>query len=306
MKPNPNPQVTIVLLNFNNFELTAACLRSLSSLENKNCEILVVDNASSDNEAQKLAQQFPSVRVLPQEKNLGFAGGCNVALREALSRSSEYVLLLNNDTFVAPDFLTEMLNCIALDPRIAAVSPKIFFAARPEVLWYAGADFNLLTGRVVTHGYKHADGAEFDLPRDISQATGCAMLIRGTALSEVGLLDENFWAYVEDLDLSMRLQARGYRIVYAPKARVWHWDGATVIKAAGSGSQALRQYLSTRNMLFLARKHLRWWQMPPFLLGFLFSHVGFYSGLRIWRRDFRAFAAIYRGIAHGLWRAVKP
>ncbi len=303
---NSNLQVTIVLLNFNNFELTAACLRSLSALEHKIFEVLVVDNASSDSEAARLAQEFPSATVLPQKKNLGFAGGCNVALREALNRSSEYVLLLNNDTFVAPDCLTEMLHCIELDARIGAVSPKIFFAARPDRLWYAGADFNPWTGRVITHGYKHADEAEFNLPRDITQATGCAMLIRGTALSEVGLLDENFWAYVEDLDLSMRLQARGYRIVYAPKAHVWHWDGATVIKAAGSGSQALRQYLSTRNMLFLARKHLHWWQMPPFLLGFLFSHVGFYSGLRIWRRDFRAFAAIYKGIGHGLWRAVKP
>jgi GT2 family glycosyltransferase len=305
MKHNSNPQVTIVLLNFNNFELTAACLRSLSALEQEKFETLVVDNASSNDEAARLTQEFSAVTVLPQKTNLGFAGGCNIGMRHALAAGSEFVLLLNNDTYVAPDFLAEMLNCIQLDRKIGAVSPKIFFAAKPDRLWFAGADFNPLTGRVVTHGYKHSDEPEFNFPRDITQATGCAMLIRSSALSEVGLLDENFWAYVEDLDLSMRLHAHGYRIVYAPKARVWHWDGATVVKSAGSGSQALRQYLSTRNMLFLARKHLYWWQMPSFLLGFLFLHVGFYSGLRIWRRDFRAFAAVYKGIGHGLWRAVK-
>jgi hypothetical protein len=126
------------------------------------------------------------------------------------------------------------------------------------------------------------------------------MLLRCSALRDVGLLDENFWAYVEDLDLSVRLRRQGYRLVYAPLARVWHWDGATAVKSLGSGSQEVRQYLSTRNMLFLARKHLRWWQAPSFAAGFFITHVAFYAALRLWRRDFRAFAAIFKGLRHGL------
>jgi hypothetical protein len=193
-----------------------------------------------------------------------------------------------------------MLSAIQADPRIAAVCPKIYFAQSPKLLWYAGADFSLWTSRVITRGWKQPDGPAFDTAQEISQATGCAMLLRCSALREVGLLDENFWAYVEDLDLSVRLKRQGYRLVYAPRARVWHWDGATTVKSLGSGSQEFRQYLSTRNMLFLARKHIHWWQAPTFALGFLLTHVAFYSALRLGRRDFRAFFALLKGLRDGL------
>ncbi|MDP9339395.1 MAG: glycosyltransferase family 2 protein [Acidobacteriota bacterium] len=290
---------TVIVLNYNGEQLLPACLDSLARQTGMPAETIVVDNASTDGSATLVSENYPWARFLALDQNYGFSAANNVALREALASGSEYALLLNNDTYVAADCVSQMVAVMQTDPRIAAVCPKIYFAENPNVLWYAGANFNIWTGRVATRGWKQFDDGTFDDATEISQATGCAMLLRCAALRDVGLFDEKFWAYVEDLDLSVRLRRKGYRLSYAPSARVWHWDGATV-KSLGSGSQEFRQYLSTRNLLFLARKHIRWWQIPTFFAGFLLTHVVFYSAVRLWRRDFRAFLAIYKGISHGL------
>ena len=300
MNSKPTTKITVVLLNWNSHKMTAECIRSLLAMDGADFEILVVDNGSTDGSVEMLQQEFLQITVLPQERNLGFAAGCNVGIRHALANDAEHVLLLNNDTLVAPDFLREMLAAIQGDPRIGAVCPKIYFADQPDRLWYAGADFSLWAGTAKHRGWKEVDHGQFDRHEEITQATGCAMLVRHSALRDVGLLDEQFWAYVEDLDWSLRFLERGYRLAFAPKARVWHCCGATAVKSMGAGSAAIRQFFSTRNMVFLARKHLRWWQMPTYTFGFMFNHIVLYTALRLWRRDFRALSAIYRGLSQGL------
>ena len=295
-----NARTAVIILNWNNHQMTSDCIRSLLAMDTKSYEVVVVDNGSSDGSAQRLAREFPQITVLPQERNLGFAAGCNVGMRQALAHDAEYVLLLNNDTFVAPDFIREMLAAIESDPRIGAVCPKIYFADHPDLLWYAGADFGLWTGRFKIRGWRQIDRGQFDHNQEITQATGCAMLVRCSALHDVGLLDEQFWAYAEDLDWSLRSLQRGYRLMLAPKARIWHHDGATSVKLMGLRSQAIRQFFSARNMVFVARKHVHWWQMPTHAVGFMISHIAFYTALRLWRRDFRALSAIYKGVSHGL------
>jgi GT2 family glycosyltransferase len=300
MNSKPTSITTVVVLNWNSHEMTAECIRSLLAMDSADFEILVVDNGSTDGSVELLPQEFPQITVLPQERNLGFAAGCNVGMRHALANGAEYVLLLNNDTFVAPDFIREMLAAIQGDPGIGAVCPKIYFADQPDLLWYAGADFSLWTGTAKHRGWKEIDRGQFDRHEEITQATGCAMLVRRSALRDVGLLDEQFWAYVEDVDWSVRFLKQGYRLTFAPKARLWHCCGATAVKSMGAGRQALRQFLSTRNMIFLARKHVRWWQMPTYAIGLLVGHIALYTALRLWRRDFRALFAIYRGLHQGL------
>jgi GT2 family glycosyltransferase len=290
---------TVIVLNFNGAHLLPACLDSLAQ-QDIPIETVVIDNASTDGSADLVAQKYPQVRFITLEKNSGFSIANNVAMRDALSRGSNYVLLLNNDTFAAPDFVSQMLSVSEGDLSIAVVSPKIFFAHKPEELWYAGGDFSLWTSATGHRGWKQVDRGQFDQLHDVTQATGCAMLVRSSAIREVGLLDEQFWIYAEDLDWSVRFLKKGYRIAFAPKARLWHLDGATNVKSLGSGSQAVRQFLSTRNMVFVMRKHARWWQLPTFVLGFMWHHVAFYTALRIWRHDFRALWAIYRGVAAGL------
>jgi GT2 family glycosyltransferase len=294
------PRIAIIIPNWNGREITAECIRSLLAMDSSRFEILIVDNGSTDGSVEILRKEFPVITVLPQSRNLGFAGGCNVGICHALSQDMDYLLLLNNDTFVAADFVREMLKVMQSDPRIGAVCPKIYFVDRPRRLWYAGGDFSLWTGTPKHRGWKAIDTGQFDHLQEITQATGCAMLVRCRALLEVGLLDEQFWAYVEDLEWSVRFRQKGYRLAFAPKACMWHHDGATAVGTLGSGSQSVRQFLSTRNMIFLARKHLNWWQVPSYALGFLINHIAFYTALRLWRRDFKALFAIYKGLSQGL------
>ena len=290
----------VIILNWNSHRMTSECISSLLAMDAANFEILLVDNGSTDGSAHMLPQEFPQITLLSQDTNLGFAAGCNVGVRYALAKGAEYVLLLNNDTFVAPEFLSEMVAVIETDPSIAAVCPKIYFADPPDRLWYAGADFSLWTGTVRHRGWKEIDRGQFDNCQEMTRATGCAMLVRCSALRDVGLLDEQFWAYAEDLDWSLRFLKLGYRLMYAPKARLWHYDGATSVKSMSRGSEAMRQFLGTRNMVFVARKHLRWWHVPTYLFTFVFNHIAFYTALRLWRRDFRALFALYRGLSQGL------
>jgi hypothetical protein len=294
-----SPRVAVVILNWNSCQMTSDCIRSVLAMDSQSHEIVVVDNGSTDGSAQSLKREFPQITVLPQDRNLGFVAGCNVGIRHAVARDMEYILLLNNDTYVAPDFIREMLSRMENDARIAVVCPKIYFADHPNLLWYAGGDFSLWTGMTKHRGWKEIDLGQFDHRQEITQATGCAMLVRGKALSEVGLLDERFWAYAEDLDWSLRFLKKGYRLAFAPKAHIWHYDGATSVKSMGSGSQAIRQFFSTRNLVFVARKHLSWWEIPTYALGFMFNHIAFYTALRLWRRDFRALLAIYAGLNQG-------
>lgn len=289
-----------IVLTCNGRELLRACLQSLAQQTFTDFETMVVDNGSTDGSLEMLAREFPAVRVIALPENLGFSIANNVALRDALDRGFEFVMLLNNDTIVDRSAVGEMLGAIAVDGKIAAVCPKIYFAAQPDFFWYAGADFSLWTARLIQRGWKQKDVGQFDHRLDVSVATGCAVLLRASALRDVGLLDETLWAYLEDVEWSIRFLRHGYSLRLAPKARVWHNDGATWVQVLGGGSQVKRQFLSTRNMLLMGKKHARWWQIPTYLLGFIFYHVLFYSALRIVRRDYRALWAIYRGIGSSL------
>lgn len=291
---------TIIVLNFNGKHLLPACLDSLAEQTAANLHTIVVDNASTDGSAELVSEKYPWVQFLPLDKNCGFSIANNVAMREALTSGSDFVLLLNNDTFAAPDFVAQMMAVMQEDSRIAVVCPKIYFAHQPDLLWYAGGEYNLWTSATRHRGWMETDHGQFDHLDTFTQATGCAMLVRASAIAEIGLLDERFWIYAEDLDWSLRFLKQGYKLAFAAKARLWHIDGATNVKILSKGSEERRQFLSTRNMVFVARKHLRWWQMPSHVLGFSIFHVAFYTALRLWQRDFKALRAVYRGLGEGM------
>lgn len=295
----------VIVLNCNGRELLRDCLQSLRQqtpadfgnvIETVAIETMVIDNGSSDGSLEMLAAEFPALRVIALGENRGFSVANNVAIRDALARGCEFVMLLNNDTIVDPAALGELLRVIAADEKIAAVCPKIYFAAQPDTFWYAGADFSLTTARIVQRGWRQKDSGQFDHRQQVSVATGCAVLLRSSALQGAGLLDESLWAYLEDVEWSVRFLRCGYSLRLAPEARVWHHDGATWVGMLGGGSQAKRQYFSTRNLILIGWKHARWWQMPTYILGVLWNELAFYSALRIWRRDFPALWAIYRGV----------
>src|ERR1041385_1636497 len=134
------PRVSIVILNWNSDQVTLDCLLSLQKIDYPNFEMVVVDNGSVDGSPAKLLEKVPEIRLIQNPTNLGFAGGCNVGMRDALHRGTDYILLLNNDTIVAPDFLSQLVRIAESDEKIGAASPKVLFFDHPDRLNYAGGD----------------------------------------------------------------------------------------------------------------------------------------------------------------------
>ncbi len=216
-------QVTIVVLNWNRKEETLACVESLMSAELGGARILVVDNGSRDGSVEALRARFPDLPLIALAENRGYAGGNNVGLGAALRGGAQAVLLLNNDTRVAPDFLQPLVDAMNQSPEAAAVTSAILRFDRPEMLDIAFSQVRFHERHVVQlQGVNALVGEGFDRRREVEIAVGCAMLIRAEALRRVGLFDEAYFAYHEDVDWCLRARQAGYHHFFEPYSRVFH------------------------------------------------------------------------------------
>ena len=242
-------KVTIVVVNWNGLADTTECLESLQGIAYPNYEAIVVDNGSSGDDAQLLQERFgDSIRLIVSPENLGFAGGANLAIREALAGDADCVLLLNNDVTVDPEFLDGLVEAAERLPRAAAVCPKIYFHDESTVICSTGGRVNPWAGtaRQVVRGEQ--DRGQYEEIAERDYADGACMLIRREALERVGLLDEEYFAYWEETDWCARAAEAGYECYYVPDARVWH-------KTARSQTpDAEYYYLFRRNALLFLRK----------------------------------------------------
>jgi GT2 family glycosyltransferase len=245
-------RVAIIVLTYNGLQDTRECLRSLQNLQDTPPTIYVVDNGSTDGTAEMIAREFQnSVVVIRNEKNLLYAGGNNVGIRRALQDNHEFILLLNNDTTVAPDFLTQLLRANEANPN-AILVPKIYYASQPDRLWYAGGIANLARGRFMHRGIRERDMGQYDKLEPTDWATGCALFVPRSIFDKIGLLDENLGLYNEDVDFCLRAKSSNFSICYVPAAKVWHKISAAM---GGNLSRAklVRKWHSLRILL---RKHL--------------------------------------------------
>jgi GT2 family glycosyltransferase len=291
------PKVAIVVLNRNGLQDTRECLRSLDRLDYPDFEVILVDNASTDGSVANCRQEFPAVRVVESNLNLGFAGGNNLGIQRALSGRASYVLLLNNDTIVDPALLTQLVTIGESDPEIGILGPKIFYASDPRRIWYAGGEVIRRFGICRHAGLKRLDGEKFSRISDTGFVTGCTMMIKSSVFRKVGVLDPKFFMYWEDADFCMRARAAQFRCVFVPAAHVWH----KVSRSAGVDSP-FTIFLSTRNHLTwisryvpypyrglalgvaLARKLMRW---PALAIRDRASAAAVFEGiLAFFRRDF--------------------
>jgi GT2 family glycosyltransferase len=252
MEDQYSPKVSIVLLNLNGYQDTRDCLISLQQVRYPNFRAIVVDNGSSDDSFQRLQKEFPEAHLIRSEENLGFCGGNNLGIESALENRADYVLLLNNDTVVDPDFLNELVQTGESDRRIGILGPKIFYYSEPKRIWYAGGYVKYGSGACRHFGQDHMDeGGKFDSLVDTEFVTGCAMMIKSELLREIGILDEKLFIYWEDSDYCMRAKAAGNRLVFVPTAVVWH----KVSRTCGAASP-FTLYLTTRNQLLWVSKHI--------------------------------------------------
>ena len=231
-------------------ELTLACIQSLEKCTYPDLEVIVVDQASKDHSVELLSAQCPQVKLIASPTNLGFTGGNNLGMRQA---TGDYYFLLNNDTEVAAGFLEPLIDALENDPRAGAASPLIRFFQDPNKIQYAGgpAAIDLLRGRNAWRGWMTNYPSVYDTVECTTAAHGAAFLIKRNVADEIGLLDDDFFIYFEELDWSLRIRKGGYHILFVPGAEVFHKESMTMPK-----EHPFRVRLMTRNRILLSRKHL--------------------------------------------------
>ncbi len=254
-------KVSIIIVNWNGQRYLAPCLESVLAQTYPDLEVVLVDNGSSDGSVELARARFPGVRLIENERNLGFATGNNQAIR---ATRSEFVATLNNDTRVEPGWLAALVTALESDPGVGMGASKMLFADQPGVINSAGIGLDrvgIAWDRLGGHPDDPADLA----PQPVFGACAGAALYRRGMLDQVGLFDEDFFMYLEDVDLAWRARLAGWRALYVPQARVYHHHSAT----AQEGSPFKRRLLG-RNKLWLVAKnypspHL-WLYLPLILL----------------------------------------
>jgi GT2 family glycosyltransferase len=247
------PAWQVIVLNWNGREDTLRCLDSLQRITRSDVRIICVDNGSTDGSVQAVRQQFPDVELIEAGANLGYAGGNNLGLRHAIESGARWMALVNNDATVAADVIEGFESAIAVRPRAGILAGKVYFADRPSTIWFAGQRVNTLLGYSGRpRGYGRRDGPRYGRVIDTGRAAGALMAISREAVSAAGLLDEDLFAYVEDVDWALRVRAAGYEVVLAPQARAWHRISASTGGEAGSTHTL---YYGVRNTIVVLERH---------------------------------------------------
>jgi GT2 family glycosyltransferase len=217
-----SPLVYIVVLTWNGKEDTLECLRSLQAVTYANFRILVIDNASADGTSEEVQKFLPNIEVMSNETNLRFAGGNNVGIRYAIGKNADYILLLNNDTVVEKEFLSELIATAECDPEIGMVGAKIYYHDDPTRIWFAGGMIEWWKGWISHVGLRQLDQGQFESVEETDYITGCCLLVKRQVIEKIGILDESYFMYGEDADWCIRAQRAGYKLTVQPKAKVWH------------------------------------------------------------------------------------
>jgi GT2 family glycosyltransferase len=245
------PLVAIVILTWNQRDLTLDCLASLAAMEYppERLQLIVVDNGSRDDTVAAIRARFSDVTVLENGDNLGFAEGNNVGIRYALQGTADYIMLLNNDTSVDRRMLNELLAPMLQFSDVGIVGPKMLYFDPSDVIWCAGNRIDWRSGASIRMQAEERDNENDREPRAADFITACAILLRRQVIEQIGLLDPRFFIYYEETDWCVRATRAGWRILYVPSARLWH----KVSAAMGTTSPATDYYMNRNVLLFLSR-----------------------------------------------------
>lgn len=266
LTPSNQPLVSIITINYDQPKVTAQLLESLQKITYSNVEVLVVDNNSPKHSVASIMPQFPDVTFIESATNLGFAGGNNLAIKEA---KGDYLLFINNDVEVAPDFLEPLVKCLQSDSSIGMASPKIKYFDAPTMLQYAGCtEINLITGQGHFIGHHQEDQLAFTQTQPTAYIHGAAMLVSRKVLEQTGLMDDDYFLYYEELDWCARAKRDGFGIWYVAESEVWHKESMSTGKES-----PLKVYFQTRNRLKFLQKNGQLWQQ---IIG-----IGFILGLAV-------------------------
>ncbi len=246
-----NIELSIITINYNGLKDTCELIDTLP-LEDESIEVIVVDNASKEDEATQIAQRYPQVKIIRSKENLGFAGGNNLGIQAA---HGKYLFFINNDTLLShqPSAISHLINRLESSPKIGAVCPKIKFSWGDNPIQYAGyTPLSSITMRNGAIGCGEQDNGQYDTAHPTPYAHGAAMMVKREVVEKAGLMPECFFLYYEELDWSMMIRRAGYDIWYEPACTIYHKESQTT----GQNSP-LRTYYITRNRLLFAKRNIK-------------------------------------------------
>lgn len=250
---DPGMKLSIVVLHYNGLEDTRKCLASLETVAGAETQVLVVDNASAEDPSQVLKQEFPWSHVVRNPRNGGWAGGNNTGIRWSLARGAELIVLLNNDTLVAPAITRRLAEAAQAHPNFGIIGPVINYIDEPDKVMTDGVVFNSSTGP----GFFHrkivpVQSAGSPPLTEVDIVNGCCMMVRAEVFRRIGLIDDRFFLIHEESDFCLRARRAGYRCGLIGETLVWH-KGSSSFKRTG---RAWQRYYDARNLYLLLRKHL--------------------------------------------------
>ena len=256
----------VVIPTYNRVDDLLDCLHSLIKTGINEDRVIVVDNHSQDDTAQKLASKFPEVNLIALEENFGAAKASNLGFEVALQKGAELVLRLDSDTVVDSEFCLRLLGKVGQYPDVGVFSPKIYFYEPSDEIWFAGANQHRWHfGATQDHRYEK-DAYNNSQVREIDYVWGAAMLIKREVLQKTGGFDTDFFIYYEEVDFCLRVKELGYKLLLIPDSYVWHKVGSAV-------NNARTAFHWNRSKILLFRKHAR----NRFHLVFLFTYSFFYT-----------------------------
>ncbi len=304
--------VSIITVNYNETATTCALLDSIRRQGYQNVEVLVVDNASRENPASIFKAGYPEVTFIRSEKNLGFAGGNNIALQAA---KGDYLFFVNNDAELEPGCIEGLLQLFENQPNAGIISPLICYFPEPEpqgtpipvhrspftvhrspfIIQYAGmTPVSPFTGRNRTLGERQADAGQFAAPALTAYAHGAAMMIPRKVLEEVGPMWDGFFLYYEELDWCERIRRAGFEIWVEPRARVWHKESLTLGKMGTT-----KTYYLTRNRIWFMRRNFDNWHLVVFFVFFGLFTMPKNCLVYVLKGDFQNLKAFLKGVFSG-------
>lgn len=288
------PAWQVIVLSWNGREDTLRCLESLTRIDRPDVGIICVDNGSSDGSVAAVRERFPDVTLIEAGENLGYSGGNNLGLRAALDAGAAWMILVNNDATVAADVITGFERALDERPAAGLLAGKVYLADRPGTIWFAGQRVNTVLGYSGRpRGYGRPDGPEYGQVVPVDRAVGALMAISRPALEAVGLLDESLFAYVEDVDLALRIKRAGFEVVFAPDAHAWHRVSAST---GGERASVHTLYYGTRNTIVVLERRRPLGRAGNRLRrGLILMTFGLHALTRADRRT--ALAAVRRGHA---------
>ena len=257
------PLVSIITVNYNGLQMTCELLESIRRISYPAIETWVIDNASRENPQAFLAENYPEVKFMRSEINLGFAGGNNLAVRRA---KGDFMLFINNDAEITEGCLEKLIALFEANPKAGAVSPMLcyFTQQKPDTIQYCGmTQVSAWTARNKTIGEDTTDEGQFSVPTQTAYAHGAAMLIKREVIENVGLMHEDYFLYYEELDWCERIRRAGYEIYVEPRAKVYHKESASV-----GLMSPLKTYYLNRNRIYFMRRNFNGASYLAFILFF--------------------------------------